>query len=152
MALRNQQLGEPVGFLNRPVEAGRHPGLVLFSEIFQVMAPIRRTTAILAGHGFVVAVSEVYHELEPAGTVLPYDTVGTEQGNAHKVTKTFASYDTDTLAALNLLKAHPACMGELGTLMDARTNQPTTASASRGGFCVIRGHVLARKKPKQIQD
>ena len=62
----------------RPVAPGRYPGIVLFSEIFQITAPIRRTAAMLAGHGFVVAVPEVYHEFLPAGTVLAYDTAGAE--------------------------------------------------------------------------
>ena len=57
-------------YLFRPVTEGRYPGLVLYSEIFQVTGPIRRTAVMLASHGFVVAVPEIYHELEPAGTVL----------------------------------------------------------------------------------
>lgn len=57
----------------RPTGEGRHAGLVLWSEIFQITAPIRRTAAFLAGHGFIVAVPEVYHEFLPAGTVLAYD-------------------------------------------------------------------------------
>ena len=101
-------------YIFRPVAAGRYPGVVLFSEIFQVTAPIRRTAALLAGHGFVVAVPEVYHELEPAGTVLAYDTAGADRGNAHKTTKTLASYDADARAALDFLKAHPACTDNLG--------------------------------------
>ncbi len=101
-------------YVFRPVAAGRYPGVVLFSEIFQVTAPIRRTAALLAGHGFVVAVPEVYHELEPAGTVLPYDTAGADRGNAHKTTKELASYDADARAALDFLKGHPACTGDLG--------------------------------------
>ena len=40
----------------RPASPGRYPGIVLYSEIFQVTAPIRRTAAFLAGHGFIVAV------------------------------------------------------------------------------------------------
>ena len=43
-------------YIFRPTAAGKYPGLVLFSEIFQVTGPIRRTAALLAGHGFVVAV------------------------------------------------------------------------------------------------
>src|ERR1051325_3731484 len=66
----------------RPVAAGRYPGIVLFSEIFQVTGPIRRTAAMLAGHGFLVAAPEIYHEFEPAGTVLPYDAPGADRGNA----------------------------------------------------------------------
>jgi carboxymethylenebutenolidase len=57
----------------RPAADGRYPGLVLFSEIFQVTGPIRRTAAFLAGHGFVVAVPEIFHELESPGAVIPYD-------------------------------------------------------------------------------
>ena len=32
-------------YLFRPVVEGRYPGLVLYSEIFQVTGPIRRTAA-----------------------------------------------------------------------------------------------------------
>lgn len=100
----------------RPVAPGKYPGLVLFSEIFQITAPIRRTAALLAGHGFVVAVPEVYHEFLPAGTVLAYDTAGAEQGNQLKTTKTLASYDDDARVALAFLKSHPVCTGKLGVM------------------------------------
>ena len=43
----------------RPASEGHYPGVILYSEIFQVTGPIRRTTAIIAGHGYVVAVPEV---------------------------------------------------------------------------------------------
>ena len=100
----------------RPMAEGRYPGLVLFSEIFQVTGPIRRTAALLAGSGFVVAVPEIYHELEPVGTVLPYDTAGADRGNAHKTTKELAGYDADARAALDFLKADPGCTGRLGVM------------------------------------
>jgi carboxymethylenebutenolidase len=100
----------------RPVAPGKYPGIVLFSEIFQITEPIRRTAAILAGHGFVVAVPEVYHEFLPLGTVLAYDTAGAEQGNNLKTTKTIASYDDDARAALNFMKTHPSCTGKLGVM------------------------------------
>ena len=48
--------------LFRPALDGRFPGVLLFSEIFQATAPIRRLAAMIAGHGYVVAVPEVYHE------------------------------------------------------------------------------------------
>lgn len=43
----------------RPSAPGRYPGLILWSEIFQVTGPIARTGAILAGHGFTVIIPEV---------------------------------------------------------------------------------------------
>ena len=100
----------------RPVAAGRYPGILMYSEIFQVTGPIRRTAALLAGHGFVVAVPEIYHEFEPAGCVLAYDTAGADRGNALKTTKELASYDADSRAVLDYLKSHPACTGQLGAL------------------------------------
>ena len=103
-------------YLVRPVGEGRYPGLVLYSEIFQVTGPIRRTAAMLASHGFVVAVPEIYHELEPAGTVLAYDESGAARGNQHKITKTLSSYDGDARAALDYLKTSPYCTGKLGVV------------------------------------
>ncbi|MEO8027663.1 MAG: dienelactone hydrolase family protein [Bryobacteraceae bacterium] len=100
----------------RPVAAGQYPGLVLYSEIFQITGPIRRTAAWLAGHGYVVLVPEIYHELEPAGTVLAYDTAGADRGNAHKIAKEIASYDDDARAALAFLESYAHCTGRLGVI------------------------------------
>lgn len=101
--------------LFRPVIEGRFPGVLLFSEIYQVTAPIRRLAAMLAGNGHVVAVPEVYHEYEPAGTVLGYDQAGTDRGNALKITKPVAAFDADATAAIGTLAAHPACTGRVAT-------------------------------------
>ncbi len=101
--------------LFRPAASGRFPGVLLFSEIYQVTAPIRRLAAFLAGQGFLVAVPEVYHEYEPPGTVLPYDQAGTDRGNALKFTKPVAAFDADARAALAFLEQHPACTGRLAT-------------------------------------
>jgi carboxymethylenebutenolidase len=100
-----------------PAAAGRYPGLVLFSEIFQVTGPIRRIAAFLAGHGYTVAVPEIFHELEEhPGVVLAYDTAGADRGNSHKITKELASYDTDARAVLDFLADHPSCTGKLGSI------------------------------------
>ena len=108
--------GEMRTQLFRPVAAGKYPGVVLFSEIFQITGPIRRAAALLAGHGYVVAVPEIYHELEPAGTVLPYDQAGADRGNAHKIAKPISAYDADARAALEFLRGHEACTGRLGAV------------------------------------
>ncbi|HSI84251.1 MAG: dienelactone hydrolase family protein [Candidatus Methylacidiphilales bacterium] len=100
----------------RPLLAGRYPGIVLYSEIFQITAPIRRTAAFLAGHGFNVAVPEVYHEFLPAGTVLAYDEAGAAQGNTLKTTKTVAGYDDDARAAVTFLKDHEEGNGRVGAM------------------------------------
>lgn len=100
----------------RPTAEGRYPGLVFFSEIFQITGPIRRTAAFLAGHGYVVAVPEVYHELEPPGTVLAYDQAGADKGNTDKYEKEVGSYDSDARAALDHLRSRKDCNGSLGAI------------------------------------
>ena len=102
--------------LFQPAADGPFPGVVLFSEIFQITPPIRRMAKTLAGNGYFVAVPEVYHELEAPGTVLAYDTAGADRGNADKVTKELAGYDSDARAVLDFLQSHPACTGKLGTM------------------------------------
>jgi len=102
--------------LFRPAAPGRFPGIVLYSEIYQVTGPIRRLAAFMAGQGYLVAVPEVYHEYEPLGTVLNYDQAGTDRGNELKFTKPVAAFDADSKAALAWLKQHEACTGRLGTM------------------------------------
>src|SRR5277367_3849393 len=92
-----------------PAAAGKYPGLLLYSEIFQITAPIRRTAAFLAGHGFIVAVPEIYHEFEPAGSVLGYDQAGADRGNALKIAKELTAYDADARAVLDHLASRPDC-------------------------------------------
>jgi carboxymethylenebutenolidase len=103
-------------YVLRPAADGRFPGVVLYSEIFQVTAPVRRMAAMLAGHGYVVAVPEVYHELEPAGTVLAYDQAGADRGNEHKYGKAVSAFDTDARAALDYLRSLGYCTGRLGVM------------------------------------
>jgi carboxymethylenebutenolidase len=122
MVLREEvaDVATPTGamrtYVLRPAAAGRYPGIVLYSEIFQVTAPVRRMAAMLAGHGYVVAVPEVYHELEPAGTVLPYDQAGADRGNAHKYGKEVSAFDSDARAALDHLRSLDSCNGHLGAM------------------------------------
>ena len=103
-------------YIFHPTAEGKYPGLVFFSEIFQVTGPIRRTAAMLAGQGYIVAVPEVYHELEPSGTVLAYDQQGADKGNADKFAKELRSYDEDARAALDYLKGREDCTGRLGAM------------------------------------
>jgi len=111
------ELNTPSGLMlthvSKPVSPGRRPGIVLFSEIYQRTGPIRRMAALLAGHGFVVLVPEIFHDLEPPGSVLAYDPVGTERGNQHKVGKTIAAYDADARACLDHLETRDDCNGKL---------------------------------------
>lgn len=103
-------------YVARPAGEGRWAGVLLFSEIFQVTGPIRRTAAQIASQGYVVLTPEIYHELEPAGTVLAYDQAGADTGNAHKIAKPVSSWDSDSRAALDHLKSRTDCTGALGVV------------------------------------
>ena len=104
MTIRDNEFADvstPTGpmrtYVIRPTAPSRYPGVLLYSEIFQITGPIRRTAAMLASHGFVVAAHEIYHELEPAGAVLAYDQAGADRGNANKIAKQISAYDSDAL-------------------------------------------------------
>ncbi len=100
----------------RPGAPGKYPGIVFFSEIFQVTGPIRRTAAQLAGHGYIVAIPEVYHEFESAGTALAYDQTGSDRGNFLKTHKAVAAYDADAQAVIAHLQSRPDCTGKIGAM------------------------------------
>jgi carboxymethylenebutenolidase len=102
--------------LFRPLGEGPFPAIMLFSEIYQMTGPIARTAAALAGKGFLVAVPEVYHEFELAGTVLTYDKVGTDRGNELKTTKPLANYDADARAVIEFLTHDTGCTGRIGAM------------------------------------
>lgn len=100
----------------RPAAPGKYPAITLFSEIFQVTGPIRRTAAMLAGNGFIVAAPEIFHEFEPPGTIIGYDSAGADRGNWCKVNKPLAQYDSDLAALRAHLKSRAECNGKLGSM------------------------------------
>jgi hypothetical protein len=66
-------------FLFEPIipsgHKARFPGLAVFTEIYQVTAPITRFCRQLAGHGFIVASCSSYHEFM-GPQALAYDDDG----------------------------------------------------------------------------
>ena len=110
-----------------PVTAHQRPGLILYPEIFQQTQPIARLCAQFAGHGYVVMAPEIYHEHEPPGTVLGYDAVGKDKGNAYKHKTKLTTFDGDAEVLVHALREHPSCNGRLGVV----------------GFC-IGGHLAFR--------
>ena len=116
----NADLPTPTGLMRttiyRPQAQGLFPALIFYSEIFQQTAPIARSAAILASHGFVVLVPEVFHELNPIGTVLAYDDAGKDKGNADKWAKPLEHHDSDTQAMIDFVKQQNYCTGTLGVM------------------------------------
>ena len=98
-------------FLAAPRATGPHPGVVFYSDIFQLTEPTLRWCVRLAGYGFVVAAPEIYHRREPPGTVLEFDDEGKARGQHDAEQTPVADFDADIRAALDYLGAHPAVAG-----------------------------------------
>jgi carboxymethylenebutenolidase len=114
-------------YVHRPVHSNKIPAILFYSEIFQQTGPIARAAAYMAGHGYAVLVPEVFHELNPIGTVLGYDDAGRDKGNADKAAKDVQGYDTDNRAVIDFLNTQDWYNGNLGAM----------------GFC-IGGHLAFR--------
>jgi carboxymethylenebutenolidase len=111
MVISQEYADVPVGdrtmrtYVAAPRTPGRYPGVVFYSDIFQLTESTLRWCARLAGHGFVVAAPEIYHRLEPAGTVLGFDDEGKRRGQADADATPVADFDEDIRAALDWLEA-----------------------------------------------
>lgn len=117
-------------YVHRPVGDGVYPAILLYSEIFQQTGPVERSARLMAGHGYAVLVPEVFHELNPIGTVLAYDDAGRDKGNADKSAKSIETYDSDNAAMIAWLQDAPQqawCNGLIGAM----------------GFC-LGGHLAFR--------
>ncbi|KAK4214992.1 putative Carboxymethylenebutenolidase [Rhypophila decipiens] len=105
-------------FLFHPTIPGypnaRFPGVVLFSEIYQVTGPVARFARQIAGQGYIVAAPSSYHDFTDSEP-LAYDVPGTNQGNEWKVVKTLESYDEDSYKTVDYLLSLPTCTGRVGT-------------------------------------
>jgi carboxymethylenebutenolidase len=111
-----------------PKVEGRYPGILLYSDIFQLTGPMIRATMRLAGYGFVVAAPEIYHRIEPPGTAIAFDDAGRERGLAGAAQTAVAEFDADGRAVLDWLSRQPrVAAGQLAA----------------GGFC-IGGHLAFR--------
>ncbi|KAI9796403.1 MAG: hypothetical protein M1833_006175 [Piccolia ochrophora] len=91
----------------------RFPGVLLFSEIYQVTGPVARFARQIAGQGYIVAAPSSFHEFV-GPEALPYDTAGTDKGNEFKASKRLAAYDEDARLTLTHLLALPTCTGRVG--------------------------------------
>jgi carboxymethylenebutenolidase len=111
---------------------GQYPGIVLYSEIFQLTGPICRTANRLAGHGFVVAAPEIYHRACPPGLVIAYDDPGRMYGNYLAHTTPVAHFDATAAAVFDHFATRPDV-------------QQDAAGPAMGaiGFC-IGGHLALR--------
>jgi ribosomal protein S18 acetylase RimI-like enzyme len=88
-----------------PKAEGVYPGVLFYSDIFQLTGPMVRAAARLAGYGFVVAAPEIYHRIEPPGTVIAFDDEGRTRGLEDAERTPVADFDASCRAALDYLAA-----------------------------------------------
>jgi carboxymethylenebutenolidase len=101
-------------FIAAPRAGGPHPGVVFYTDIFQLTEPSLRWAVRLAGYGYLVAVPEIYHRIEPAGTVLEFDDEGKVRGQGDADATTVADFDADVDAALGWLGERASSIGAAG--------------------------------------
>lgn len=106
----------------------RFPGVIFYSDIFQLTPPMLRACVRLAGYGFVVAAPEIYHRIEPPGSALPFDDSGRTRGLADASKTSVRDFDSDCRAVLDFLALHPMV---------------SPAKLAAAGFC-IGGHLAFR--------
>lgn len=115
-------------YVARPEPEGQYPGILFYSDIYQLGRPITLLAGRLAGYGYVVAAPEIFHRLEPIGTVIEPNDLGRLRGNDAARRTEIAEYDADASAVLNWLTADDqVAPGQLGAM----------------GFC-IGGHLAFR--------
>lgn len=113
MEINTQYVDVPIGdrsmrtFVAAPANDKRYPGIIFYSDIFQLTEPTMRWVKRLASYGFVVAAPEIYYRIEPAGTVLAFDDEGKQRGQADVDALTAAQFDEDIAGGLSWLETHP---------------------------------------------
>jgi carboxymethylenebutenolidase len=118
--------GEIRAVVLSPAGDGPWPGVLLYTDIFQVTESTLRTARRLAAYGFLVCVPEIYPHGELAGVALEFDDAGKQAGLAGAAATTTAQFDADRVAVLDFL---------------AQRDDVTTLYAT--GFC-IGGHLAFR--------
>src|SRR5687767_2341335 len=84
-----------------PAGQGPWPGVLLYTDIFQLTESTLRTARRLASAGFVVCVPEIYPRGSLAGVALEFDDAGKQAGLAGAAATTTAEFDADRTAVLD---------------------------------------------------
>lgn len=96
----------------------KFPGIIFYSDIFQLTGPMLRACVRLAGYGFVVAAPEIYHRIERPGSAIAFDDAGRTRGLENASRTEVAEFDRDCRAVLDYLSQHemvsPSKLGAAG--------------------------------------
>jgi carboxymethylenebutenolidase len=110
MKLREDQVRVPAvdveirSVVISPVGDGPWPGVLLYTDIFQLTESTLRTARRLASAGFVVCVPEIYPRGDLAGVALEFDDAGKQAGLAGAAATTTREFDADRAAVLDFMR------------------------------------------------
>ncbi|AEV85202.1 hydrolase [Actinoplanes sp. SE50] len=99
------RIGEIRAVVVGPSGGGSFPGVLLYTDIFQLTESTLRSARRLASEGFVVCVPEIYPRGELAGVALAFDDAGKARGLAGAAATPTAQFDADRVAVLDYLQA-----------------------------------------------
>jgi carboxymethylenebutenolidase len=88
----------------RPAGDGAWPGLLLYTDIFQLTESSLRSARRLASEGFTVVVPEIYPRGPLAGVALEFDDAGKQAGLGGAAATTAAQFDSDRVAVLDYMR------------------------------------------------
>ena len=115
-------------FIASPNAEAKFPGILIYSDIFQLSTSLLSFCKRLASYGFVVAAPEIFHRHEAAGVVFEQNDEGRARGAQNALATTIEEFDLDAQAVIEFLQNHSAV-------------EPENIGA--GGFC-IGGHLAYR--------
>src|SRR5712691_10363203 len=107
MQTTSERITIPVGgtsmgaYLARPTDGGKHPGVLVFQEIFGVNHHIRSVTDRVAADGYLALA--LFHRTAP-GLELGYDGAGLQRGIALMTQVKASEVIADASAAMDTLK------------------------------------------------
>lgn len=128
-------------YIASPKTPGTYPAIIFYSDIYQLGSPMIRLVNYLAGFGYIVAAPEIFHRIEPVGSVIEPDDIGRMRGNDDARRTLVSEYDSDIRAMIDFLKAENSVSWKLF----GRQSPPNVSASQIGtlGFC-IGGHLAFR--------
>jgi len=138
------------GYLARPSEAGSHPAVLVFMEIFGINSHIRDVTERVAREGYAALAPDIFHRTGP-GVEFGYDDEGLAKGFALLNQLKSDEVVADARAAIAYLRGRDdvrgdriGCMGfciggHLAYLTACETDVKASASFYGGGIAAPEG-------------
>ncbi|ELR97443.1 dienelactone hydrolase family protein [Gloeocapsa sp. PCC 73106] len=115
-------------YVASPAVSGKYPGIIFYSDIYQLGGPMLRLANYLAGYGYVVVAPEIFHRQLPIGTAIEPNDLGRIQGNEAARLTSLSEFDADAHALIDFL---------------SQETEVNTNRLGAFGFC-IGGHLAFR--------